>query len=98
MTQRSLLPSLLQNTVGPSDMVAWNSCLVGGGTVGNATSRGRPHRTHPGILISTWKVQEAEVLEKYPLEGKVGAHGIQIWSLMWLYYCSQAMEVWGNMN
>ena len=57
-------------------MVACNGCLAGGGTVGNATSRGRPHRTHSGTFISAWEVQEVDVLQKYPLEGKVGAHGI----------------------
>lgn len=76
MTQRSLLPSLLQHTVGPSDMVACNGCLADGGTVGNAASGGRAHRTHPGTFTSAWDVQEAEVLQKYPPEGKVGAHGV----------------------
>lgn len=50
MTQRSLLPSQLQHTVGPSDMVACNGCLADGGTVGNAASGGRAHRTHPGTF------------------------------------------------
>lgn len=76
MTQRSVLPSLLQHTVGPSDMVACNGCLADGGTVGNAASGGQSTQNTPRDIYKCLRCAGSWSPTEIPPEGKVGAHGV----------------------